>query len=332
MTRSFLKWAGGKHRVADALIEIVSNSPPFNIRWDVREGERYHEPMLGSGSMFFRLSGNDFFHTRRRAQLGDVNHILICAMTTISDKKNMLAIIHQLTNFQTEYPLDKPHPNPRGQEKSVRQKRMFYLKRNRLNELSKKINFLSNDEKIELTCLAIFLNKTCYNGLWRMNSKGEFNTPEGSYNYPKNICQEQVLMDCQVLLKKSSLHCRDWREGLREAKRGDLVYLDPPYMPLKVGDNVFTNYFTAGFSLDDQIELARMAAMAAKRGVRIIASNHDAKGNPNVRRIYNEASKLAGIAKPEIVSIDVTRTISCKGQGRVKVNEVLIFLANNDGE
>jgi len=225
--------------------------------------------------------------------------------------------------------MDKPHPNPRGQSKEKREKRLFYRMRKKINKLAKKIPNQTEREALEIASLAIFLNKTCYNGLWRMNSSGEFNTPEGDYFEPKNIVQENHLRDCQKLLNKSKIYCRDWKESLRRAVAGDLVYIDPPYMPLKIEDNIFTDYFTSGFTIQDQEELARMAAKAAKRGVRIIASNHDTVGNPNVRGIYNKAAKSAGIQKPIFVDIDVIRTISCKGYGRVKVSEVLIFMIGN---
>ena len=326
MPRSFLKWAGGKYKVADSLEKIIHDKPPFGICWQVRQGERYHEPFLGSGSMYLYLSDKGIIETKKNSFLSDLNPVLICTMDVVSKRDNFPSLFNKLSEFQRLYPLDKPHPNPRRQSKEIREKRLFYRMREKINQMAKNISTLKKQERIELASLAIFLNKTCYNGLWRMNSSGEFNTPEGDYYQPKNIMQENILIACQKELKKSVIRCNDWRDSLKMAKKGDLVYLDPPYMPLKLGDNVFTDYFTSGFTIDDQKDLARVAAKTVKRGVRIIASNHDTQGNPNVRSIYNEAAKLAGIKKPEIRSIDVTRTISCKGHGRIKVNEVLIFM------
>ena len=324
-TRSFLKWAGGKKRVARDLIEIIETKPPHGINWFVKDDESYHEPMLGSGSMYFQLIENGIIQNQKSV-LGDINKPIIYAMKVLSEKENISPLIVLLSNLQEKYPKNKPHPNPRNQDKDVRNRRMYYKKRRRLNRLIKRIDSLSPDEKLELTSLVIFVNKTCYNGLWRMNSKGEFNTPEGNYFHPSNICQPSVLRRCQELLKPCSIQVRDWKKGLEVSKPGDLVYLDPPYMPLKFGENTFTDYHTDGFDMDDQKELAIEAAKAAKRGVRVIASNHDARGAPNIAEIYNDAAKEVGISKPIIEQIKVSRTINCKGHGRVKVNEVLIFL------
>ena len=324
-TRSFLKWAGGKHRVARDLIEIIENDPPHGINWCVQDDESYHEPMLGSGSMYFQLIENKIIKNQKSV-LGDINKSIICTMKVLSKKKNLSSLIDKLSDLQDKYPKDSPHPNPRNQDKDVRNRRMFYRKRRKLNRLIKRIDNLSPEDKIELSSLVIFLNKTCYNGLWRMNSRGEFNTPEGNYYRPSNICQPSVLKRCHELLRSCSIHVRDWKKGLKAAKPGDLVYLDPPYMPVKFGENTFTDYHTDGFDMDDQIDLAKEAAKAAKRGVRIIASNHDARGAPNIEQIYNSAADEVGINKPVIKQIKVSRTINCKGHGRVKVNEVLIFL------
>ena len=328
MTRSFLKWAGGKNKVANVLQRIIDEKNPHYIRWNVEHGERYHEPMLGSGSMFFQLKKSGFINTEKKPFLSDINGIIINTMKVVSSKKILPKLILELRKLEKSYPLDLPHPNPRNQSKVQREKRMYYKKRKRLNALSKNMESLTKSELIELSSLTIFLNKTCYNGLWRMNSRGEFNTPEGDYKFPNNICQDSILLNCNKLLKPCSLKIQNWEKSLKSAKKGDLVYIDPPYMPLIIGNKTFTNYSTEGFTLEDQIKLANSLAIAARRGVRIIASNHDTEGNPNVREIYNGAAKSAGILQPQIYSIDVSRTISCKGEERIRVKEVLIFLSD----
>ena len=326
VVRSFLKWAGGKHRVASSINEIITDSPPLGIDWRIRPGERYHEPFLGSGSMYFSLREMGIIKTKKYSFLSDINPILIRTMQVVRDENCVPQLLDRLRDLQRKYPLDLPHPNPRGQQKSIREERLFYRMRKKMNDLAPDIRSMDVEDSIELSSLAIFLNKTCYNGLWRVNSSGEFNTPEGDYFQPKNIAQEDVLWSCQKMLKKAKLECRDWEDSLNDADSGDLVYLDPPYMPLKIGGEVFTNYFTSGFTIEDHKRLAYASVEAAKRGVRIISSNHDAEGNPNVREIYGNAAKKIGIPTPEVKSIDVTRTINCKGHGRVKVTEVLIFL------
>jgi len=329
MARSFLKWAGGKYRVAFVLAKIIQESPPFDIRWTVDSGERYHEPFLGSAAMYLYLYDEGFINTKKMSYLSDLNPILICTMNVVSDDDNLDALLSKLSKLQRLYPTDKPHPNPRGQSKKTREKRLFYRMRKKMNKLVKNISNLTINEKIEVASLAIFLNKTCYNGLWRMNSLGEFNTPEGDYFQPKNIVQETRLRVCQRLLNDSKFYCNDWKESLSKAKAGDLVYIDPPYLPIKIDNNIFTDYLSTGFTIQDHQDLALAASKAAKRGVRIIASNHDTEGNPNVRGIYNEAARLVGIQRPIFIDIDVSRTISCKGNDRIKVNEVLIFMSDN---
>lgn len=326
MSRSFLKWAGGKHKVADSLLKLVREKRPHEIDWSVCHGQRYHEPMLGSGSMYFRLKDSGFIDTRKLSYLSDINEILITAMETVRDKNSLPDLKDELGELQRLYPLDLPHPNPRNQSKSQRERRMFYRKRRELNQLLKNFGKKTHEEKVRISSLTIFLNKTCFNGLWRMNSKGEFNTPEGAYDNPKNIFQNSVLDDCHSFLKSSRLCVQDWRTSLKHAKKGDLVYVDPPYLPINIGGSTFTDYHSSGFTMEDQIQLAESLTSAATKGVRIIASNHDTIGNPNVREIYNNAANEFGIISPEIHSIDVSRTINCKGEGRVKVKEVLIFV------
>mgnify|MGYP002038571851 FL=1 len=101
---------------------------PYDIRWDVSAGQRYHEPMLGSGSMFLKLKSCGFIKTRKKAFLSDINSIIISTMKVVSSKKYLAELIPMLRELQDKYPLDLPHPNPRNQDKKVREKRMFYKK------------------------------------------------------------------------------------------------------------------------------------------------------------------------------------------------------------
>lgn len=322
--RPFLKWAGGKHRVVDELMRLAKQRP-LGIDWNVSSGERYHEPFLGSGAMYFGLKSRNFINTRKYAKLNDINSILINCMETVSNHEKLEKLERKLEKYQLDYA--KQEPNPRGQSKDVRESRMYYKNRDKLNKLAKTIPNLSDSQTIELAALTIFLNKTCFNGLWRMNSNGEFNVPEGDYHAPTNIYQKSILEDCHKHLSSASLSTKTWQDTFSEMKTGDLVYLDPPYMPLELDGNTFTNYYTDGFSKDDQIELAQHSAQLAARGVRVIASNHDALGEPTVREIYGNAARDAG-CRHKIERIEVSRNISCKGHGRVKVNEVLIFMSD----
>jgi DNA adenine methylase len=318
----FLKWAGGKHRVVSELLKIVDEEPPLGRQWNVDAGSRYHEPFLGSGAMFFGLKDSGFVQTKRWSYLSDINPALINTMQVVSDDRLLEHLIETLESWQEEY--GREGPVPKHSTQAVREEGMYYRKRQELNRYLGKPSE-SEDTRVEFAALSIFLNKTCFNGLWRMNGRGLFNVPEGDYVKPQNICQKSVLLSCNKLLKRTKIERVDWKDSMKRSKPGDLVYLDPPYMPLKIDDQVFNSYYTDGFDFEDQRELALAAAAAASRGVRVIASNHDALGEPTVREIYGNSAVDVG-CEIDIEPIQVGRNISCKGHGRVKVNEVLIFM------
>ncbi len=321
--RPFLKWAGGKHRIVSELLQILEDDPSVS-EWKVGKGNRYIEPFLGSGAMYFGLKSRGFIDTKHYSHLSDLNPALINAMRVVKDSENLEQLIEFLDAWQKEY--RKEGPVRKNVTKAERDIGMYYKKRERLNLLLSKHSTEENDLDVEFAALMIFLNKTCFNGLWRMNRSGLFNVPEGDYVKPRNICQEGVLRSCSKLMKGTKIECLDWKIALNRARKGDLVYLDPPYMPLKIGDQVFTSYFTEGFDFDDQIDLAQAASKKASEGVRIIASNHDTDGHPNVRKIYSDAGQEYGCNAPIFKEIEVSRTISCEGHGRVKVGEILIFI------
>lgn len=324
--RPFLKWAGGKHRVVSELLKIINDDSPLGCQWRVNSGSRYHEPFLGSGAMYFGLKNSGLIQTKHYSYLSDLNPSLINTMGVVRDCELLPSLINILKSWQEEY--GREGPVPKNSSESVRRVGMYYRKREKLNDYLSEEGVLSDNSRVEFAALMIFLNKTCFNGLWRMNRKGHFNVPEGDYVRPQNICQEDLLHSCNHLLRSTNIKKMDWKDSLKSkyTKEGDLVYLDPPYMPLKIGDEVFNSYYTEGFTIDDQIALAKEAASAASRGVRVIASNHDAIGEPTIRKLWNDAASSAD-CKIDFKPIQVTRNISCQGHGRVKVNEVLIFLA-----
>jgi len=320
----FLKWAGGKHRVAEKLAIIIDKENVNDENWFVKKGERYHEPFLGSGAMYFYLQNKDIIQTKKQSYLSDLNHILINCMNVVKNKLLVEKLILELSKLQEQY--GKVGPVKKNSSQKIREKGMYYKKRAILNHRLRINDSEEFNQNLELATLMIFLNKTCFNGLWRMNRKGEFNVPEGDYVKPQNICQKDILRFCNKGLEKSKIRNLDWKDTIKDCIKGDLVYFDPPYMPLKIGDNIFTSYFTEGFSFDEQRTLAEEAAKLASKGVRVIASNHDTDGYPNVRQIYRDAAKKFK-CKITFKQIEVSRNINCKGHGRIKVNEVLIFLS-----
>ena len=323
VSRPFLKWAGGKHRVVSELWRVIEERP-LDLGWEIGKGERYHEPFLGSGAMFFGLKSKGLICTNHYSYLSDLNPALINAMQVVSDEERLDELILLLKSWQVEY--GKEGPVRKNTTQDEREAGMYYRMRRRLNDFLAQSGPVDDGRRIEYAALVIFLNKTCFNGLWRMNRGGLFNVPEGDYVRPRNICQEGLLRSCSKLLTRTKIESLDWRMALKRARAGDLVYLDPPYMPLKIGEQVFTSYYTEGFDFGDQIELANAAAKAASKGVRVIASNHDTDGHPNVRRIYSDAARDNGCRTPIFKEIEVSRNISCKGHGRVRVGEILIFM------
>ena len=165
-------------------------------------------------------------------------------------------------------------------------------------------------DKQRRAALFIYLNRHCYNGLCRYNSKGIFNTPFGRYKEPR-LPRKQMLHFI-VASRLACFECADYQDTMNKAKKGDVVYCDPPYVPLSA-TSYFTDYHVGGFNWEDQVLLAEKAAELAKRGVHVVISNHDTK---EIRKLYS-----SGNAK--LNSFEVRRNISCDAKNRKKVKELL---------
>lgn len=177
--------------------------------------------------------------------------------------------------------------------------------------LRQEFNRCADEER--RAALFVYLNRHCYNGLCRYNQKGKFNTPFGRYEQPYFPAEEMMLFAAK--LKTAGLKCQDFRITLQAAGAGDVVYCDPPYVPLS-DTAYFTDYFSGGFRLADQEDLAKYAAEAARRGATVLLSNHD---TAITRRLYRLASP--------IISVMVSRTISCDGENRKKAKELVAVFA-----
>ena len=169
----------------------------------------------------------------------------------------------------------------------------------------------------ELAALFIFLNRTCFNGLYRVNSKGEFNVPQGSYKNPC-ICDEDNLRAVSEKLQNVQIICGDYKESVKFIDKNTFAYFDPPYRPLTVSSS-FTSYTQDGFSDRDQIELARFIDELSKRGVFIVASNSDPKNTNETDDFFDKL-----YAQHKIFRISASRAINSIGNGRGKINELLI--------
>jgi DNA adenine methylase len=245
---------------------------------------RYFEPFLGGGAVFFHTASYN-----RNAFLSDINVDLINAYKII--RNNVEELITALKYHQDEY---------------TKSPKSYYYQ---LRDKTKGLN------KIENAARFITLNKTCYNGLYRVNKKGLFNVPIGRYKNPL-ICDPVNLRKMSIVLSQSAsyLGVIDYKKILVEkADKDDFVYLDPPFHPISNTAN-FTSYTNSGFSFEDQKELATIFKELTRRGCKLLLSNSNTE---EIRRLYSDFSHLTELAL-------VNRSINAVGSKRVGHVELLI--------
>jgi len=244
-------------------------------KFDIRTG-RYFEPFVGGGAVFFDLLPEKGF-------LSDLNKELVTTYNVI--KNNVEGLIASLKKHKTdkEYFLKIRAQDPKT-----------------LSDLAVASRF-------------IFLNRTCFNGLYRVNSKGGFNVPYGKYANPL-ICDEDNLIKVSKSLQNIEIKHQDYKEVLRNAKKGDFVYFDPPYYPVSKTAS-FTSYTKEAFLDKEQLELRDTYIELHKRGCFVMLSNSD---TPFINKIY---SGLKGI---RVNKVEAGRAINSKGSGRGKITEVLV--------
>ena len=234
--------------------------------------------------------------------INDVNEELINTYRVI--KENINELINILKLYQSEFaPLNT-------------EKRKFYYteKRKRFNELKIK---KSKKENIEKAALMIFLNKTCFNGLYRVNKSGCFNVPMGSYKNP-SICDENNLRAVSEKLQKVTIVCGDYTKLINLINENTFVYFDPPYRPL-TNTASFTSYTENSFDDKKQIELSNFINEIHKKGAKILLSNSDPK-NSNPKDNFFDIL----YSDYKIKRVDATRMINCSGKSRGKIKELLI--------
>ncbi len=273
MAAPFIKWAGGKARLAPLIAELAPRS--FG---------RYHEPFVGGGAVFFRL-----FEAGRSldAVLNDLNGDLADAYCVVRD--DIDALVSRLRELESEYlPLAETE-------------RAAYYYALRSSE-----PFVP----VERAARLIFLNKTCYNGLYRVNKSGRFNVPHGDYARP-TICDEAVLLAASEALHRVEVTSVDFEKACALARPGDLVYLDPPYQPMSATSS-FTSYTSREFGEDEQRRLADAFTGLTNRGVFAILSNSD---HSFVESLYGGF---------EVQRVSMARFINSVGSGRSPIAELLI--------
>lgn len=317
-----MKWAGNKRWIAGWIVKEMDNiSTETGISWTVKGEETYIEPFCGTASMFLRLRSEGQISPNSKVILNDLNPVLInlyqCILEgkskAISTKLNRLSKLYSIENSDGVIPKNLP--------KKERESRMYYKKRRRLNKLIKNFSRLSSNQRVELASLTVFLNKTCYNGLWRVNPRGDFNVPEGSYPKP-SIPDDALFIEIEKLLEDVNISSTDWSESASLATDKSLVYFDPPYFPLDRNSNVFSDYEKGGFSDEDHSKLIEYCVELASIGVRVILSNHDS--SELIERI-NALCEIKAVKSKEY-RIPTRRKIGQKTSSRISVNELLIFL------
>ena len=266
--RPFLKWAGGKRQ----LLPQIGRCYP-------REFRNYIEPFVGSGAVFFDLYSQGLLNGRRSILI-DNNADLVGCYLAVRD--STAQVIRCLSRLAAAYKVD-----PQQHYYTVRDKRFNPARRRMSNGSGPD----SQRYTPALAAMLIYLNRTGFNGLFRLNSKGGFNVPIGRYKNPQ-ICYADNLRKVAAALGSNVTLVQDNFESvLTHARRGDFVYFDPPYAPL-TRTALFTSYTAGGFSLEDQERLQRVVIQLASRGCWVLLSNSTA---PDVTRLYDGNSEAVAV-------------------------------------
>ncbi|EJG09350.1 DNA adenine methylase [Fusobacterium vincentii ATCC 51190] len=249
--KPFIKWVGGKGQ----LLSEINKLYPVELGKNIN---KYAEIFLGGGAVLFDILSK---YKLDEVYISDKNLELINTYKSIRDNVDIL--IKSLKEMEEQYiPLN-------NEDRKI----YYYEKREEYNSL--KIN--SEVNNIEKAILFIFLNKTCFNGLYRVNKKGKFNVPMGAYKKPK-ICDEENLKNVSLTLRNVKIVYADYRESEKFIDDKTFVYIDPPYRPLNITSS-FTSYTENDFNDKEQIELAEYINVLNKKGAKIVISNSDPKNN-----------------------------------------------------
>lgn len=287
--KPFIKWVGGKTQ----LLDDIKKSLPCDL--SQRNEMTYVEPFVGGGAVLFWILQE--YPNITKAIINDINAELICTYRII--KYDVESLIIELNRLQTEYlPLD-----------DIDRKEYFLTQRERFNK--------SDTSDIETAALFIFLNRTCFNGLYRVNSKGEFNVPHGRYANPK-ICDEDTLRADSFALQRVEILCGDFAQTGKYADNNVLYYLDPPYRPL-TDTSAFTSYAKEGFNDAEQTRLRDFCEQIAKHKSLFVASNSDPQNVNNGDEFFDHLYKMFSIKR-----VSAARMINSKGNGRGSISEIMI--------
>jgi DNA adenine methylase len=296
--RPFIKWVGGKTQ----LLEQFENYYPTELRqgWI----QHYVEPFLGGGALFFELSQH---YNITHAYLSDLNKDLILTYQVI--QQHPTELLDFLEQYQKEY--DQTHPSKR--------EALFLEVRRHFNAQRFEINYKKLSENwIPRAAQFIFLNKTCYNGLFRLNSKGEFNVPFGKYKTVL-IFDEPNILAVSKVLQIAEIQCADYSSCFDKVTEHTFVYFDPPYRPISKTAS-FTTYTGSVFDDNEHLRLAEFfKKLDREKGTKLMLSNSDPK-NENPKDDFFE-KVYAGY---NIFRVSASRAVNCDGEKRGKISELLI--------
>lgn len=290
--KPFLKWAGGKSQLIPAIYPAL----PVSMRDN--ENLVYVEPFIGSGAVLFWFLQQ--FPKTRKAVINDMNTDLSKAFAVV--KKSPRKLVKALMAIERQY----------YSLSGITAQRDFYLeKRERFNTRAV--------DAVENTALMIFMNKTCFNGLFRVNSKNEFNVPFGKNHNPR-ICDPEIIMTDSMLLQKVTILEGDYAKTLRYAGPDTFFYLDPPYKPISKTSS-FNSYVNDVFDDREQVRLKRFCSKVTARGGKWLLSNSDPK-NTNPDDVFFD--KLFSGENIYVERVRAKRNINSVVSGRGRIAELLI--------
>ena len=303
LVRPFLKWAGGKNQ----LLEQIDRYLPKELKSGIIS--KYFEPFIGGGALLFFI-GSKYSITVSQSlpeyNINDINEEIILAYKTI--QKSPEGLISELDKLQSNYLVSKENDR----------KKMFYDMRNEFNDKRRHIDFSTYSENwIERTAQIIFLNKTCFNGLFRVNKKGEFNVPFGKYKNPR-ILDDDNLRKVSKLLKRTQINCGDFKSFTDVIDHNSFVYFDPPYRPLNQTSS-FTSYSTNSFEDDEQIRLCNYFKILDEKGAKLMLSNSDPKNIDSEDNFFDDYYRDFNIYR-----VPARRAINANGNRRGEINELII--------
>lgn len=296
--KPFLKWAGGKGQLLEQLTAFF---PPELQLGTIK---RYVEPFIGGGAVFFHVAQT---YDIKEYFIADVNAELILTYKTL--QCDVESLIDVLNEMQSAYHRLSP----------AKQKEYFYNIRSELNDSRAKIDFTRfHAEWIERAAQIIFLNRTCFNGLFRVNANGEFNVPFGKYKNPL-ICSEQNLRTVAELLQRAEIRYGDFTSCEEFVDEHAFAYFDPPYRPISKTAS-FTSYSRYEFDDAAQLRLAEFYKRLDAAGAKLMLSNSDPKNENQDDHFFEEAYNGFHIER-----VKASRNINSDGQKRGAIDELLIL-------